>query len=704
MNSYVLALCALAFSSMTLVQAAPIKPLPYPIPSTDHSVVDNYFGTKIADPYRPLEDDLAKDTVAWVKKQNEVTDAYLKEIPYRDAIRQRLADLYNYPKYSTPAIYGDYTIFGKNEGLANQMTLYKQKKGCDQWDVLIDPNTLSDDGTISIASSSISQDNQYMAYSLSKNGSDWVKIRVRDIASSTDLEDEIIWVKNGRAAWCGEGFYYSRYDKPEGSEMSGINEYQKIYYHKLGTSQAEDTLVYEDKAHPLRYFSAQVSKDNKYIFVRAAEGTSGTEILYKERLSDQEFKVLCKGFDYNFHIAAVKGDTAYLQSSEKANGALYTINLQNGERKILIDESAHPLKAVSITDKYIFLSYLEHATSRVYQYDLEGSLVREIQLPTLGTASGFYAKEGVDTCYFSFTSFSYPSAVFSLHMDSGEVKPHFQSTVDFNPEDYTVEQVFVPSKDGTKVPLFIVYKKGMEKNGNNPLHLYSYGGFNATMTPVFITQNIMFMEQGGIYVHACLRGGGEYGETWHQAGMKEKKQNVFDDFIAAAEYLIEEKYTSSARLAISGGSNGGLLVGACLTQRPDLYAVTFPIVGVLDMLRYHLFTIGWGWAVEYGAANKEEDFKYLIQYSPLHNIKKGTNYPATMIMTADHDDRVVPAHSFKFGAALQAAQGGEAPILLRVESDAGHGAGKPMYKILDEKADMFSFMFYNMNFTPQFKK
>ena len=688
-----------AMGTLSLAQEAPST---YPQPSMDKSVVEDYFGQKVADPYRSLEDDLAPETIAWVKKQNQCTQDYLSKIPYREAMKARLTELYNYPKFGVPAIYGDYMIFGKNDGLQNQMIIYKQKKGSDQVELLLDPNTFRADGTAALVSTSVSQDNKYLAYSVSKSGSDWVEIYVRDIATGKDLEDCIEWVKFSGAEWTKDGFYYSRYAEPKGSAYSSQNENQQVYYHKLGTPQSEDKLVYADPANPMRYFSASVSGDNKYLFIHGSEGTSGTEILYREREAEGAFKPLCKGFEYDFSLIDAEGDVAYIVSNELPNSALYKYDLKTGERTIFIPESKHMLTGVSKLDDCFYLTYLENAATKVYQYSLEGKMIREIKFPTLGSAGGFYARKGVDTTYYSFSSFNYPSEVFSLDVKTGESKPVFPNETSFDPEDFTVEQLEATSKDGTKVPYFIVYKKGMKRDGNNPVHLYSYGGFRANMTPGFTPHNIMFMEQGGIYAHAIIRGGSEFGEQWHKDGMKANKQNVFDDFIAVGEDLIAKEYTSSKRLAVSGASNGGLLIGACVTQRPDLYAVTFPIVGVLDMMRFHKFTIGWGWIVEYGCSENEVDFNYLIKYSPLHNVKKGTNYPATMIMTGDHDDRVVPAHSFKFGAAMQAAQAGEAPILLRVDTDAGHGAGKPMYKIIDEKVDMYSFMFYNMDFTPKF--
>lgn len=702
MRIFLLSTLIVIMTTSCTTQSIKIKAKAYPEIRKDTTIVEDYFGTKVSDPYRFLEDDLSDETASWVKAENEITFDYLSQIEYKSAISKRLTELYDYPKYGMPDVCGDYTLFLKNSGLQNQSVMYKTKKGDENAEVFIDFNTLSDKGTVALSTYSVSQNNKYIAYALSENGSDWVSIHVKNIETNENLSDTIRWVKFSGATWCEDGFYYSRYDAPTGSELSTKNEFQKIYYHKLGTPQSDDQLIYEDTQHPLRYFSAGVSDDNKYIFITSAEGTSGSEVLFKERTSTSSFKTLYAGFSHDYNVVECKNDKVYTLTNEAENGTLVVTNLKTLKTEPLITENEHLLESVSATENYLYATYLENASNKVYQYDFEGKLVREIKLPTLGTAFGFSAKKGATNTFYAFTSFNYPAEIFSLDIESGESKGHFKSDMAFNPENFEVEQIFATSKDATKVPMFVVYKKGMVKNGQNPLHLYSYGGFNINMTPSFSPANIMFMEQGGIYVLANIRGGGEYGEKWHKGGMKENKQNVFNDFIAAAEHLISEKYTSSERLAISGGSNGGLLIGACLTQRPDLYAVAIPRVGVLDMLRYQKFTIGWGWVVEYGTSDNEIDFDYLIKYSPLHNIKTGVCYPATMVMTADHDDRVVPAHSFKFGATLQAAQGCDNPILVRIDSNAGHGAGKPTSKSIDEQADIFAFMFYNMNFTPKF--
>lgn len=682
-----------------------IKTKDYPSAPKDTTIVDNYFGTMVKDEYRPLEDDNAPETVAWVKAENEVTNDYLSRIPYRNALKKRLTALYDYPKYGIPERHGDNLLFFKNDGLQNQSVLYIQNGKEETPGVLLDPNTFSEDGTVALVTVSVSKDNRYLAYSVAESGSDWVEIRVMDMESRKVLADTIRWVKFSGAEWSEGGFYYSRYDEPEkGKERTNTNEYQKVYYHKLGTSQADDKLIFEDKQHPLRYFSPVVGDDDEYLFVVASEGTSGTQIYYKKRKSDAPFKILYEGFASDYTPVWCKnGKLLALTNNGAPNGRLIESALGGAEpvTRDLIPEGENLLESVSVAGGKIFASYLQDACTKVWEYTLEGDAVREIAFPALGAAAGFSGGDNDTEIYYSFSSFNYPPTVYEYDVVAGSSVPVFQGEAAFSPDDFVVEQLFFESKDGTKVPMFLNYKKGMQRNGNNPVHIYGYGGFNINMPPSFSPANILFMEQGGIYVSVNLRGGGEYGEEWHKAGMLENKQNVFDDFIAAAEYLVKEKYTNPDKIAVSGGSNGGLLVGACMTQRPDLYAVAFPRVGVLDMLRYHKFTVGWGWAVEYGSSDNQEQFDYLIKYSPLHNIRKGTCYPATMVMTADHDDRVVPAHSFKFGATLQQAQGCDKPVLIRIDSNAGHGAGKPTGKAIDEMTDMYAFMFYNLGVTPK---
>lgn len=702
MNRYYLAGAALLVAALTAgcQSTMAIKTKPYPETRKDTTVVDDYHGTRVADPYRWLEDDRSTETAAWVAAQNAVTQDYLAQIPYREQIKQRLTELYDYPKEGTPFRVGEYYFFYKNDGLQNQSVLYYQKGLDGTPEVFLDPNTLSKDGTVALNTVTFSKDDRYAAYSVSRSGSDWVDIYVMEVATRKQLADKIEWVKFSGASWGDGGFYYSRYDAPaEGaSAYSAKNEFQKVYFHKLGTPQAEDRLIYEDKTHPLRYFSGFVSDDFRWLFIVGSEGTSGTEILYKNTADQGGFKTLFKGFANDYSIVDCIGNTAYvLTNAEAPNFRLVSVDL-NAAVPVATDvipESENLLEWATTAGGAIFAGYLKDASSRVYQYGFDGALVREIALPGIGTAGGFSGEAEDTEVFYGFSSFNVPPTSYRYTIADGTSTLYHETKVNFDVSAFTVEQVFYPSKDGTRVPMFLVYKKGLKRDGSNPVYLYAYGGFNISRTPGFSASNILLLEQGGIYALANIRGGGEYGEAWHRAGMLEKKQNVFDDFIAAAEYLIAEKYTSPQKLAIAGGSNGGLLIGACLTQRPDLYCATFPMVGVLDMLRYHRFTIGWGWVVEYGSADNVADFPYLYKYSPLHNIKRGTCYPPTMIMTADHDDRVVPAHSFKFGATLQAAQGCENPILLRVESDAGHGAGKPISKSIQEQADIWSFFLWN---------
>ncbi|MDL2230288.1 prolyl oligopeptidase family serine peptidase [Alistipes sp. OttesenSCG-928-L06] len=680
-----------------------IETKPYPETRKDLSVTDNYFGTEVADPYRWLEDDRSDETAAWVKAQNDVTFDYLGQIPYRTAIKERLLELFDYPKYGAPFKKGDYYFFFKNDGLQNQHVLFRQKGIDGEPEVFLDPNTLSADGTVALGGISFSKDNKYMAYTVSKSGSDWTEIFVMDVETKEKLADHILRVKFSEASWAPDGFFYSSYDAPkEGSLYSGKNEFQKVYFHRLGTDQSADVVVYEDKAHPLRYFHAEVSRDNKWLFIDASEGTHGTEILYRPVGSNAPFQVLFHGFEYDYSIVRCENDRALVFTNDGAeNFRLAEVNLADAKPvlKDLIPEKSDLLENVTLGGPFIFANYLKDASTRVYQYSLQGELIREIELPSIGTAGGFSGEPDENLLFYSFSTFNYPPTTFSYDAETGQSTLFRKTEVPFDPTDFVVEQQFFTSKDGTQVPMFIVHKKGLKKDGNNPTHLYAYGGFNISQTPVFTPTLVMFMEQGGIFVLANIRGGGEYGEAWHKGGMLKNKQNVFDDFIGAGEYLIAEGYTSKDKLAISGGSNGGLLIGACMTQRPDLFAVCFPRVGVLDMLRYHKFTIGWGWVVEYGSSDSEEYFDYLHAYSPLHNVKEGTCYPATMVMTADHDDRVVPAHSFKFAAELQAKQGCPNPVLIRIEADAGHGAGKPLSKQLDEVADMYAFLFWNTNST-----
>ena len=665
------------------------------------NVTDDYFGTKVADPYRWLEYDTAADVAEWVKAENKITHDYLDQIPFRKKIKERLTQIWNFPKYGTPFKEGEFYYFYKNNGLQNQSVLYRTKNLNDTsaTELFLDPNKLSDDGTASLASVAFSKDHQLCAVGVAQSGSDWNEIFVMDVASKNKLSDKISWVKFSGATWCGNGFYYSRYDEPKkGKEFSNQNQFMKIYYHEMGKKQSDDKLIYEDKAHPLRYFNASITEDERFLFINISEGTSGSEILVKDlSKNEKDFKLLAKGFVNNFSPVDNNCDKILLHTDLDApRYRLVEVDPNNPDPKNwkdIIPQSKDLLEYVGTGGGKLFPVYLKDASSKVFQYDYSGKMEHEILLSGIGTVSGVGGKKEDKELFYSFVSYTNPGAIYHYDIASGEAKLYRQTEVKFNPDEFETKQIFYPSKDGTNIPMFIICKKGIKLDGTNPTMLYAYGGFNISMTPGFSVSRIMFLENGGVYAVANLRGGGEYGEDWHKAGMLDKKQNVFDDFIAAAEYLIKEKYTSSDKLAINGGSNGGLLIGACMTQRPELYKVCIPQVGVLDMLRYHKFTIGWGWAVEYGKSDSAADFNYLIKYSPLHNVKAETHYPATMIMTADHDDRVVPAHSFKFAAELQAKHKGTNPVLIRIDSKAGHGAGKPTTKLIDDATDMWSFVF-----------
>lgn len=690
------------------------KPLPlmkvnYPETKTiDHT--DNYFDSIVPDPYRWLEDDRSTETGEWVKSQNEVSFDYLNKIPFRGAIRERLAKLWDYEKYSAPFKEGDYTYFYKNDGLQNQYVLYRQK-GENTPEVFLNPNDFSTDGTTSLAGIDFSLDGSRAAYQISEGGSDWRKVIVLDAMSKNMLEDTLLDVKFSGLAWKGsEGFYYSSYDKPkEGSALSGKTQYHKLFYHKLGTPQSVDALVFGGEKTPRRYIGAFVTEDQQYLVITAAVSTSGNELYIKSlKNSNTPIVNVIDNFDKEHQVVHSEGDWLFIYTTLNApNGRLVKVKASNPAPENwtdVISERKEPL-SISTGGGYFFASYLKDALSLVEQVDLNGKVVRTISLPGKGTASGFSGKWKDPVLYFTFTSYTQPATIYSLDVKSGKSSIYKESKVDFNPADFESKQVFYQSKDGTKVPLIITYKKGLVLNGKNPTLLYGYGGFNISLTPGFSTSNIVWMENGGVYAVANLRGGGEYGEDWHVQGTKLKKQNVFDDFIAAAEYLIKEKYTANEYLAISGGSNGGLLVGAAMTQRPDLFKVALPAVGVLDMLRYHQFTAGAGWAFDYGTAqDSPEMFNYLKGYSPYHNLKEGVTYPATLVTTADHDDRVVPAHSFKFAARLQKAHKGDSPVLIRIETNAGHGSGKPTAKIIDEQADKWAFTFYNMNVPVKYLK
>lgn len=678
----------------------------YPETRKDSSVVDTFYGTAVADPYRWLEDDLSAETEAWVKEQNKVTFGYLEDIPYRDSIKSRLTELWNYEKMSAPNRHGAYFYFSKNDGLQNQSVIYRYPLGGEpsEAEVFLDPNTFSEDGTTSLAGMSFSKDGKLLAYQISEGGADWTKAIVIDTESMAQQGDTIKNLKFSGISWREkEGFYYSSYAAPEdGSRLSAMTDQHGLYYHRLGTKQSEDQLIFGGAETPRRYIFGGVSEDGRYLVISAAVSTTGNELYIQDLQNDGPIRPIVTGFDHDHNVVFTKGDQIYIETNlEAPNKRLVRTNLENLGPESWTDIIPHKEQVLNVgsAGEQFFAVYMIDAVHQVFQYDLAGEEVRQIELPGLGSVGGFSGKMEDSTLYYSFTSYVYPSTIFEYDIETGQSTLFRRSPVDFNSEDYQSEQVFYQSEDGTRVPMVITYKKGLERNGQNPTLLYGYGGFNISLTPGFSTSNVLFLEQGGIYAVANLRGGGEYGEAWHQAGTKLNKQNVFDDFIAAAEYLIAENYTSSEKLAIAGGSNGGLLVGATLTQRPDLMQVAFPAVGVLDMLRYHKFTAGAGWHTDYGTADESEEmFRYLLGYSPVHNVQPGMEYPATMVTTGDHDDRVVPAHSFKFAAALQDAQGGKAPVLIRIAVKAGHGSGKSTEQLIQEQTDKWSFLFWNMGY------
>ena len=669
--------------------------------------VTNYFGTQVKDPYRWLEDDMSEETARWVEDQNKTTFGYLENIPFREELKQRLTTLWNYEKVGAPFKEGDYSYFYKNDGLQNQYVIYRYKTGQDpdKTEVFLDPNTFTEDGTISLGGLSFSENGSLAAYSISEGGSDWRKVLVMNAKSKEIIEDTIVDVKFSGISWLkNEGFYYSSYDKPKGSELSAKTDQHKLYYHKLGTSQKEDELIFggtPEQKH--RYVGGRTTQDNKYLIVSASVSTSGNKLFIKD-LSDPKspFITIQKDTDSDTSVIDNVDSKLYLITNRNApNKKVVTVDAASPgpeNWKDLIEETQNVLRA-STGGGYIFANYMEDAVSAIKQYTYDGTLVREVALPGVGSAGGFGAKKQDTSLYYSFTNYLTPGSIYSYEISSGASKLYKKPSIDFNSDEYQSKQVFYTSKDGTQVPMIITHKKGIVLDGTNPTILYGYGGFNISLTPSFSITNAVWMEQGGVYAVANLRGGGEYGKKWHDAGTKLQKQNVFDDFIAAAEYLIAEKYTSSDYLAIRGGSNGGLLVGATMTQRPDLIKVALPAVGVLDMLRYHTFTAGAGWAYDYGTAQQSKEmFEYLKAYSPVHNVTPGTKYPATMVTTGDHDDRVVPAHSFKFAAELQEKQGGAAPVLIRIETDAGHGAGTPVSKTIEQYADIYGFTLYNMGY------
>ena len=666
--------------------------------------VDSYFEQKIADPYRWLEDDRSSETEAWVKAQNKVTFDYLEHIPYRARIKEKLAASWNYEKVSAPFKEGKYTYFYKNDGLQNQYVLYRQLADGTS-EVFLDPNTFSEDGTTSLAEVSFSKDGSKLAYSISEGGSDWRKIIVIDVETKQQLETELVDVKFSGISWLGnEGFYYSSYDKPDGSELSAKTDQHKLYYHKLGTAQQDDPVVFgATDAEKHRYVGATVTEDDRYLLISAAVSTSGNKLFLKDLTRpDSALVAILDHTDSDTDLLDNDGSKLYLVTNLNApNKKVVTVDAAAPQPANWVDVIPHTDNVLSASTGagYIFAEYMVDAIAKVQQYDYSGKLLRDISLPGVGSVGGFSGKKADDTLYYTFTNYTTAQTIYSFAPATGSSEVYSKSGADFNSDNYVSEQVFYSSKDGTKVPMIISYKKGLKRDGSNPTILYGYGGFNVSLTPAFSIPNAVWLDMGGVYAVPNLRGGGEYGKAWHSAGTQLQKQNVFDDFIAAAEYLQQEGYTSKDKLAIRGGSNGGLLVGAVMTQRPDLVKVALPAVGVLDMLRYHTFTAGAGWAYDYGTSEQSKEmFDYLLGYSPVHNVQAGVAHPATMVTTADHDDRVVPAHSFKFAAELQAKDAGVNPQLIRIETNAGHGAGTPVSKQIEQMADIFSFTLYNMGY------
>jgi len=692
----------------TSAAPAGAQTLQYPT-ARKSDVVDDYHGTRVPDPYRWLEDPDSPESRAWIEAQNRLTEAYLAAIPARTAIRDRLTKLWNYPKYGTPFRKGGRYFFFKNDGLQNQSVLYKQASFTAQPETLLDPNLLSEDGTVALSTLAVTDDGRLLAYGTSASGSDWEEFRVRDVAMGKDRPDHLKWIKFSGASWTkdGAGFFYSRYPEPTDKALTDVNRFQKLYYHRLGTDQAQDVLVYERPDQPDWGMNAEVTDDGRYAVLQVWLGTDRRNRVYYLDLKQAkrpkvtgEVVRLLDDFDASYSFVGNDGPVFYfltdLDASRKRVIAIDTRHPERVHWREMIPQSADVLEGIQIIHDTFVAQYMHDASSRLRLVALDGRPVKQLELPTLGSIGGISGERKDDEMFYAFTSFLYPTTIFRYDFKTGATSVFKAPTIDFDPSGYETKQVFYASKDGTRVPMFITHKKGLRLDGSNPTYLYGYGGFNISLTPAFSVAVLAWLEMGGVYAVPNLRGGGEYGEEWHQAGMHDKKQNVFDDFIAAAEFLIAQGYTSAPKLAIAGGSNGGLLVGAAITQRPDLFGAALPAVGVMDMLRFHKFTIGWAWVTDYGSADSAAQFPYLYKYSPLHNIRPGTRYPATLVTTADHDDRVVPGHSFKFTAALQAAQAGPQPVLIEIETKAGHGAGKPTSKLIEEQADRMAFLVKNL--------
>ncbi len=689
---YVMMIGSLTASAQTLT---------YPQTPKDNTV-DNYFGEQVADPYRWLENDTSQQTAKWVEAENAVTDAYLAGISIRKQLKDRLTQVSDYEKVGAPTKHHGKWYFFKNDGLQNQSVLYVSDELGGKSRVFLDPNTLSSDGTVALKGIYFSHNDKYCAYSISRSGSDWEEFYVMDVKTGKLLDDHVMWAKFSGAAWQGDGFYYSAYDAPEeGKEFSNVNEGHKIYYHRIGTPQSKDELIYMNPTCPQRFYSVEVNEDETLMFLYESGAGAGNNLYVRDlRVSGSQFIPMTSDMDYTYGVVETLDDRILLLTNYEApRWRVMEADIKHPgvqQWRTLIAEGEGVIEDASVINHHLIVSLSKDACTHAYVYTTEGKPIREIQLPSVGSAS-FSGKKNVKECFYAFTSFTVPGTIYQYDIEQDKSTVYVMPKVNFKSNDYTTEQVFFNSKDGTRVPMFITYKKGIKRNGKNPTLVYGYGGFNIGLSPSFSAMRIPFLENGGIYVMVNLRGGNEYGEEWHLAGTKMQKQNVFDDFIAATEWLIAQKYTSKEKVAIQGGSNGGLLVGACMTQRPDLFRVAVPQVGVMDMLRYHKFTIGWNWAPDYGTSeDSKEMFEYLRAYSPLHNLKPGTKYPATLVTTADHDDRVVPAHSFKFAATLQACHSGDAPVLIRIDSKAGHGGGKPMSKVIEEQADIYGFILHNL--------
>ena len=673
----------------------------YPKADKD-GTVDNYFGTQVADPYRWLEDDTSAKTAAWVEAENKVTNDYLSKIPFRQKLLKRLTEVSNYEKLSAPIKHHGKWYFYKNDGLQNQYVLYVMDQLGGEPRVFLDPNKLSTDGTVALKGVYFSHNGRYAAYSVSRSGSDWQEFYVIDLTTGQLTDDHIEWAKFSGAAWQGDGFYYSAYDAPtKGKEFSNVNAGHKIYYHKIGTPQTDDMLFYQNAAYPMRFYTVSVNDEETMMFLYEDGAEAGNHLYVRDlRVPNSQFTQMTADMGYRYTPIYTEGDKIFLFTNYGApKNHIMTADIHHpgvNDWKELIAEQQDVLGDVDVINRKMILTYSKDASDHAYVYGLDGKQLREVTLPSVGSV-GFTGEEKEPECFYTFTSFTVPGTIYRYDMETGESTLYAKPSVKFRQDDFTSEQVFFQSKDGTRIPMFLTYKKGLKRNGKNPVYLYGYGGFNIALTPSFSANRIPFLENGGIYAQVTLRGGSEYGEEWHQAGTKMQKQNVFDDFIGAAEWLIKEQYTNKDKIAIVGGSNGGLLVGACMTQRPDLFRVAIPQVGVMDMLRYHKFTIGWNWAPDYGTSeDSKEMFEYLRGYSPLHNLKPGTSYPATLVTTADHDDRVVPAHSFKFAATLQECNAGPNPTLIRIDTKAGHGGGKPLAKVLEEQADIYGFIMQNV--------